>query len=150
MDGDGSDEQLVARFCQQKDTRAFESLVTRHREPVFRIALSVMGPGGAGEAEEIAQEVFLRVHASLKSFRGNARFSTWLYRIAFNQALNVKARARYRARHVPYETLAELPSPEGSPIDSAVNLGRNQAISEAISALPEVYQSALQIGRAHV
>ena len=145
MDADASDERLIARFCETGDACAFGQLVSRHREPVFRIALSVMGPGCIGEAEEIAQEVFLRVHASLKTFRRDAKFRSWLYRIAFNQALNVKARTRYRARHVPYETLAELPSPEGSPLDCAVNLGRNEAIVEAISALPEVYQSALRL-----
>jgi RNA polymerase sigma factor (sigma-70 family) len=117
--GDDSDERLVARFCQSAEDGAFGQLVARHRDAVFRIALSVMGPGYAGEAEEIAQEVFLRVHASRRQFRGNAKFGSWLYRIAFNQALNVKARMRYKSRHVSYETLTERPASEGDPAQSA-------------------------------
>ena len=145
MDGDASDEELAVRFCQHNDASAFGKLVARYREPVFRIALSVMGPGCSGEAEEIAQEVFLRVHASLKSFRREAKFSSWLYRIAFNQALNLQARRRYQATHVPYESLAELPSSEGSPVEIALTEQQNQAIAEAMSRLPEVYQSALRL-----
>ena len=145
VEDDASDENLIARFRQSGDSSAFGQLVARHRAQVFRIALSVMGPGYAGEAEEIAQEVFLRVHASLRNFRGNAKFGSWLYRIAFNQALNVKARTRYKTPHVPYETLAERPASEGDPAQSVLAEGRNQAISAAIGGLPEVYQSAVRL-----
>lgn len=147
MDTDSSDEELIVRYVTQKEERAFTELVTRYREPVFRLAVSVLGPGFVGEAEEVAQEVFLRVHHALKSFRHEAKFSSWIYRIAFNQALNVKARVRYRAPHLSFSSpeLPELVAPGGDPHDTVQDLGRNQALAECIAQLPEVYQSALRL-----
>ena len=145
MDTDSSDEELVVRYVTQRDEYAFTELVTRYRERIFRLAVSVLGPGFSGEAEEVAQEVFLRVHASLPTFRREAKFSSWIYRIAFNQALNVKARVRYRAPHLSYQALPELVAPDGNPHDTVQDLGRNQALAECIAQLPEVYQSALRL-----
>jgi RNA polymerase sigma-70 factor, ECF subfamily len=147
MDTESSDEALVRRYCAQDDEHAFTALVTRYREPVFRIALSLLGPGCSGEAEEVAQEVFLRVHHALKSFRREAKFSSWLYRVTFNQALNVKARVRYRVPHLSFSspTLPELVAPDSDPHETVQDLGRNQALAECIAQLPEVYQSTLRL-----
>jgi RNA polymerase sigma-70 factor, ECF subfamily len=147
MDTESSDEELIVRYTTQKQESAFTELVTRYREPVFRLAASVLGPGFVGEAEEVTQEVFLRVHTSLKSFRREAKFSSWLYRITFNQALNLKARVRYRAPHLSFSSpeLPELVAPNGNPHDTVQDLGRNQALAECIAQLPEVYQSALRL-----
>src|SRR5207244_641659 len=102
-----SDAALVEAYRERGDQSAFAELVRRYREPVFRLALSIMGPAFAGEAEEVAQEVFVRVHRGLTSFRGEAQFSSWIYRIAFNQALNLKERVRYRVPHLSEEAIAE-------------------------------------------
>src|SRR5271155_134042 len=93
------DSQLVARV-QGGDQDAFAELLRRHSDPAFRLALSILGREFAGEAEDVAQEVFLKVHHALASFRGEAEFGSWIYRITFNHAVNVKARARYRRPHV--------------------------------------------------
>ena len=79
------------------------------------------------------------------SFRGEARFGSWIYRIAFNQALNVKARARYRAPHVSDEALAATPSPDRGPHDQLQDERRQQAVLACVGELPEVYQSALRL-----
>jgi RNA polymerase sigma factor (sigma-70 family) len=142
---ESSDEDLVRRWRTQGDDEAFDILVRRYREPVFRIALSVLGPGSAGEAEEVAQEVFLRVHRSLASFRGEAKFSSWVYRIAFNQALNVKARVRHRVPHLSFQGLGELAAPTGNPQDTLGDWERERAVAECLARLPEVYQSALRL-----
>ena len=141
MDSETSDEQLVNRCCERRDEEAFAELVRRYREPVFRLAVSVLGPSFVGEAEEAAQEVFLRVHHSLGSFRQEAKFSSWIYRIAFNQALNLKARTRYRAPHVSVEALTEAPAPE----DGSADIPRSHVLSECVAQLPPVYQSALRL-----
>jgi RNA polymerase sigma-70 factor (ECF subfamily) len=57
--------------------------------------MSILGQAFAPEAEDVAQDVMLRVHHALRSFRGEATFGSWIYRIAFDQALNV-GRARVR------------------------------------------------------
>lgn len=140
-----TDDILVARCLDSGDEHAFAELVRRHRGHVFRLALSILGQGFSGEAEEVAQEVFLRVHHSLRSFRGEAQFSSWIYRITFNQAVNLKERARYRAPHLPEEALTDMISSEPSPHDRLEALRQHGALTECMTDLPEVYQSALRL-----
>ncbi|MGC4047978.1 MAG: RNA polymerase sigma factor [Armatimonas sp.] len=145
VDTEPSDEELVTRFCTQSDEGAFDTLVRRYRQPVFQLAVSLLGPGFVGEAEEVAQEVFLRVHHSLPKFRKEAKFSSWLYRVTFNYTLNVKARVRYRKPHISYQSLGELSSPGSDPSNAVPDMEREQAIAECMARLPEVYQSALRL-----
>jgi RNA polymerase sigma-70 factor, ECF subfamily len=140
-----SDEVLVSRVRDLGDDRAFTELVERHRGRVFRLALSVLGQGFAGDAEEVAQEVFLRVHYSLGSFRGDAQFSSWLYRITFNLSVNLKERVRYRAPHLSDESLTGLRAVEPSPHDRLATAERHQVLAGCLTELPEVYQSALRL-----
>ena len=93
-----SDSQLVAR-AQSGDQQAFAELVRRFSALVFRLAVSILSREFIAEAEEVAQEVFLKVHHAIESFRGEAEFSSWIYRITFNQAVNLKMRVRFRSPH---------------------------------------------------
>lgn len=140
-----TDDRLLARCRAGDDEEAFAELVRRYRDPVFRLAVSILGQGFAGDAEEVAQEVFVRVHQALASFRGESQFSSWIYRITFNQALNLKARVRYRAPHVSDEALAATATPEADAHDRLEALRRDRALTECIDELPEVYQSALRL-----
>jgi len=85
------------------------------------------------------------MHRALGSFRGEAKFGSWIYRVAFNHALNVKARIRYRAPHVSDEALATTPSSDRSPEDQLQDARRKRAVHDCIAELPEVYQSALRL-----
>jgi RNA polymerase sigma-70 factor (ECF subfamily) len=94
------DAALVQR-CQETlpyDARPFEALVKRHREQVFAIAYRVMGE--AQEAEDQTQEVFIKVYRSIKRFRGEAAFSTWIYRIAVNTCLDALSKQQRRPQRV--------------------------------------------------
>lgn len=142
---DRADEWLVERCRDSADDAAFAELVRRYRQPVFRLAVSILGQEFAPEAEDVAQDVMLRVHHSLRSFRGEAAFGSWIYRIAFTQALNVKARARYRAPHVSDQALATTPSQDRGPYDQLQDERRRRAVLECVGELPEVYQSALRL-----
>ena len=142
---DRTDEWLVERCRESADESAFAELVRRYREPVFRLAVSILGQEFAPEAEDVAQEVMLRAHRSLATFRGDAKFSTWIYRIAFNQAVNVKARARFKAPHVGDEALAATPAPDRGPDAQLQDERRKRAVLACIGELPEVYQSALRL-----
>jgi RNA polymerase sigma-70 factor (ECF subfamily) len=112
---------------------------------VFRLAVSVLGQAFAPEAEDVAQDVMLRVHQALHSFRGESRFGSWVYRIAFNRALNVKERVRYRAPHVSEQALAATASQDRGPHDQLDDERRRQAVLACVAELPEVYQSALRL-----
>ena len=139
-----NDLTLIDAF-RAGDQAAFTELVKRHREHVFRLAVSILGNGFEGDAEEVAQEVFVRVHRGLAAFRGDAKFSTWLYRIAFNQAVNLKARLRYRAPHLGDEVLETARSKAADPLRQVEEARRDRALMDAIHELPEVYQSALRL-----
>ena len=139
------DEWLVAQCRELGNEAAFAELVRRYREPVFRLAVSLLGQELAPEAEEVAQEVMLRVHHALRTFRGEAKVGSWIYRIAFNQALNLKARARFRKVHVSEQVLVESPSPERGPYDRLAESARRRAVHDCVGELPEVYQSALRL-----
>jgi RNA polymerase sigma-70 factor (ECF subfamily) len=139
-----SDSQLVVR-AQGGDEQAFAELVRRHRDPMFRLAVSILGREFIPEAEDVVQEVFLKVHRAIKSFRGEAEFSSWIYRITFNQAVNLKARARFRSRHTDEKVLQHAKSAEPGPHRQVETAQRDQVLAECIQTLPEVYQSALRL-----
>jgi len=139
-----NDSQLMAR-AQGGDQEAFAELLRRHGELVFRLALSILGQGFTSEAQDVVQEVFLKVHHALASFRGEAEVGSWIYRITFNQAVNVKARARYRRPHLNEAALSHLTTPEPGPHAQVETAQRDRALGECIQTLPEVYQSALRL-----
>ena len=89
------DRCLVDR-AQAGDVRAFEALVRRHERWVFSVALRMVGD--RADAEDVAQEVFLKAYRGLQGFRGGSRFSTWLYAIASHHCLNHLAGRESRAR----------------------------------------------------
>lgn len=142
---DRADEWLVERCRESADEAAFAEIVRRYRGPVFRLAVSILGQEFAPEAEDVALDVMLRVHQALRTFRGEAKFGSWIYRIAFNQALNLKARVRYTAPHVSDDALAMTPSQDRGPYDQLQDERRKRAVLACVSELPEVYQSALRL-----
>jgi RNA polymerase sigma-70 factor, ECF subfamily len=89
------DRRLVDR-AKAGDVQAFEALVRRYERWVFTLALRMVGD--RGDAEDVAQEVFLKAYRGLASFRGGSRFSTWLYAIASHHCLNHLAGRDVRAR----------------------------------------------------
>lgn len=96
--------ELVAR-CQSGDRAAFRQLVEQYERRVFNIIVSVMGD--LTEADDIAQEVFLKVYRSLPTFRGGSQFSVWLYRVTVNQCLDWLKRRRRRPAVVSLDRLVD-------------------------------------------
>ena len=91
------DEELGwVRRSQQGDLQAFEELVRRYQRMVHALAYRMTG--SLADAEDLAQETFLRAYRQLDSFRGDAKFSSWLYRIAVNTCLNWRKSAQRREK----------------------------------------------------
>src|SRR5512144_3221977 len=86
---DQRDRELVDR-CRRGDDRAFQELVDRYKDLVF--ALIARTVQDRSRAEDLAQDVFLRIHRGLPYFRGEARLSTWIYRIVANAVLQDSSR----------------------------------------------------------
>jgi len=95
-------ERMLVRRLQQRDERAFEEIVRLYQHKVFNLLYRMLG--NSDEAEEVAQEVFVTVFKAIDSFRGEAKFSTWLYRIAANHSKN---RLKYLGRR-SYKSTGEL------------------------------------------
>jgi len=109
-----SDEEIVSRILQG-DTALFEVLMRRHNQRVFRAARAILRD--EREAEDVMQEAYVNAFAHLAQFDGRAQFSTWLTRIAVNEAI---ARARRQKRYEPLDVASQetfmpttsLPDPE--------------------------------------
>ena len=82
------------------DQRAFEALVRRYRKRIYALALHIVG--AAAEADDIAQEVFLKAYRALPQFEGRSQFFTWVYRMAVNRSLNAR-RDRSRRGEDPFD-----------------------------------------------
>lgn len=90
-----TDEALIARV-QARDEKAFGALVARYRDKIYRVVLRLLGD--EQDAEDTLQETFMQMWLRSSTFRGDARFSTWLYRVATNAALmNRRAQRRHEA-----------------------------------------------------
>ena len=98
--GDISDEALCARVAA-RDEGAFDQLVERYQARAYRLAWSLLRD--AEDARDLSQEAFLRVYQSAGRFRGDARFSTWFYRILVNLCLDHRRRRRWWQRTVAHD-----------------------------------------------
>ena len=146
-----SDEALAARAAAG-DEPAFETLVVRYQARVYRLACRLTG--NDGDAPDALQETFLQVYRNLATFRGDSRFSTWLYRIATNAALmQRRARARRPAeslevflprfdadgRHAATPSELQVASRAEDLLDRRLLAERARA---GIERLPELYREA--------
>jgi RNA polymerase sigma-70 factor (ECF subfamily) len=141
------DALLVQEFQRTGDEAHFKALVERHRGPVFRLVLSILGAGHHGAAEELTQDVFVKVYRKLGQFRGDAKFSSWLYRIAYNQALDHRSRARFRMPHYGEEVLEMTPSdkPQDDPFITTADERTASTVKECLAQLPHLYRSVLHL-----
>jgi RNA polymerase sigma-70 factor, ECF subfamily len=152
-DGEPPDRELVER-AQKGDGAAFALLVGRHQRQLYRLALRMTG--SEADAQEVLQEAFLNAYQKLPNFRGEAQFSSWLYRIAANSALMRLRRKRRAPDSLPEQPL-ELSGPKFSADgnfdppprsdwsqradDKLLSRELGIAIDTAVKALPEDYRT---------
>lgn len=117
------------------EARAFEELVRGYQHRVFGVALRMLG--NRAEAEEVAQEVFLRVHRAIAEFRGEAKLSTWLYAIASRVCLSRLGAGERRAGREGEETLVRLANGHANPAAEAERGELEAALHRAIAELAE-------------
>ena len=134
-----SERDLIER-CRRDEPGAFEELVDRFKQLVF--ALIARTVTDRSRAEDLAQDVFLRVHRGLPYFRGEARLSTWVYRIAVNVCAEQKSdrQAREGATHVSLDDPnSRVPAP--STVDRRFSdLELRDRLEKAIHLLPPQYR----------
>jgi RNA polymerase sigma-70 factor (ECF subfamily) len=152
MDETASSEDLMARIAKG-DEDAFEILVNRHQTSILNLVYRFIGD--RTQAKDLAQEVFIRVWKSVNTYKPEAKFTTWLYRIAINLCLNELKSGRRKkwfsfnqsgedGEHTFEETLAaSTPSAE----DILLEKERSRQISDALQSLPDNQRMALVLKR---
>jgi RNA polymerase sigma factor (sigma-70 family) len=130
-----ADGELVDR-AKKGDLRAYEQLVSRYQQPVFRAAYLVTR--SAADAEEAAQDAFVKAHAALGRFRTGAPLRPWLMRIAVNESRN-RRRAAGRRAALTLRAKAERPSQEEAPSPETALLAaeRHRELLRALEQLDE-------------
>ena len=133
-EGDPDTPEFVRRL-RAGNPEAFEDMVRAYQHRVFGVALRMLG--NPAEAEEIAQEVFLRAHRALADFRGDAKLSTWLYTIASRLCLTRLGGSERSMVRQGEDSLLRLPH-GGSGPDAALEQSELEAaLHRAISELPD-------------
>jgi RNA polymerase sigma-70 factor (ECF subfamily) len=130
--GMDADEALVRR-AQKGERYAFEKLVEAHEQRMYTLAARVLG--SREDAADAVQEALVRAWLALPKFRGDARFSTWLYRIVVNSAHDVRAKRRDR-------TVEEPPDPV-DPRDRFAEQELSNELQRALNGLDETYRVAV-------
>ena len=145
-----TDEALIRQF-QSGDGRAFNLIMQRHQEVVLRVCLRLLQ--SRSDSLDAGQDIFIKVHSALASFRPQARFSTWLYRITINHCFNV-LRSRKRRRWISSFTgatsrvnLHETPDPTEDPLQSLEKRERIKQVRQALARLPEDQRAAIVLHR---
>jgi RNA polymerase sigma-70 factor (ECF subfamily) len=138
-----TDEKLVER-ARAHDGAAFELLMRRHNQRVYRVVRSILRD--VDEIEDVIQQAYLQAFTHLDQFGGNARWSTWVCRIAINEAL---ARIRLRGRFVSIDAASEesmadfSKAPNSDPERTAAGREFGHLVERAIDGLPDIYRSVL-------
>jgi len=127
-----ADDALVRR-AQRGERFAFELLVERHEQRMYTLAARVLG--SREDAADAVQDALVRAWLALPKFRGDARFSTWLYRIVVNSAHDVRAKRR--------ETVFEEPPEPADPRDRFAEQELSGELQRALNSLDESYRVAV-------
>jgi RNA polymerase sigma-70 factor (ECF subfamily) len=148
--GDTDEEKTWVVQSRNGDFAAFESLIRAHQRMIH--ALTFRMTGSSADAEDLAQETFIRAYRQLDSYQGTAKFSSWLYRIAVNACLNWRQRESRRGQiHANWaeSNVALQSEPESTPDDDELN----RRVQAALLKLPAKQRAAIVLtvydGRNH-
>ena len=133
-------ELLLISRARGGDREAFGALVEQYRDNVYRLAYRMCG--NAYDADEAAQEAFVAAWRALPNFRGDAKFSTWLYRLTSNAAIDVMRREK-RHQTVGDGEMMELADDADSPQETVERTEQQEAVQKALSTLSEEYREVL-------
>jgi RNA polymerase sigma-70 factor, ECF subfamily len=146
-----TDEELVARSIGG-DADSFNELVLRWERPIYALAYRTIGR--EEDARDVCQETFLRAFRALPGFRGQAKFSSWLYRIALNLCRDWVRRERRAPVVQPPEgvdlmELAAAAEPSESIEDLVARKDLSRAVERAMTLLPEEQRTAIVLKEYH-
>jgi RNA polymerase sigma-70 factor (ECF subfamily) len=136
------DRELVARALRG-DGRAFRDLVANHHAVAYAVVRAILGNQRFDDVDDVMQLVYLKAHQGLAGFRGDAKFSSWLYQIARREALDVVAKKRVDA--TPIDEV-EIASRADEAPDAATDArDTRQRVERAMAKLDESYRTAIEL-----
>jgi RNA polymerase sigma-70 factor (ECF subfamily) len=144
-----TEDQALVERCQRGDLAAFEPLVEKYRERVWRLAYNYLRD--REDAQDVAQEAFVRAWQALPTFRGQSAFYTWLFRIAMNLAADRARQRSARTRAFGTERVPEeewdraMPDPAAAPDDTAERAEQRDRIRRALETLPERHRTIIML-----
>jgi RNA polymerase sigma-70 factor (ECF subfamily) len=147
-----SDEELVAR-ATAGDLDSFNQLVYRWERPIYALAYRTLGR--EEEARDVVQDAFLRAFRGLKGFKGEAKFSSWLYRITLNLCRDwIRKERRAPLLQVPegadsVDLVEQMPSPDESVEDLVARREMSKAVQQAMAELPDEQRTAILLKEYH-
>ncbi len=146
-----TDEELVAR-AQDGDVESFNQLILRWERPIYALAYRVIGR--EEDARDVSQEAFLRAFRALPGFKGQAKFSSWLYRIALNLCRDwIRKQRRAPVQQMPEGADPVEMAGESGPVESIEELVARKelsaVVSEAMALLPEEQRTAIILKEYH-
>ncbi len=117
------------------NTRAFTDLVERYKDLVFTLSLRLLG--NREEAEEVSQDVFIKIYKALATFKGDSKLSTWIYRIAYNTALDRIKKNKRAQDHVEIDQVRKMGLADmDDALDKMVQEEKRQLIHLSLAKLP--------------
>ena len=131
------DDREAVAASQRGEREAFDRLVEKYQRDVYRLCYRYVN--NHQDANDMAQEVFLKAYRALDRFRGDSSFSTWLYRIAVNTCLNFRASRRPPAAELPEALADKTPGA----LDRMEDDERSRRVREAVARLPEKQRATL-------
>ena len=131
------DDEIQRLLARRQYDVALERLLDRHEQQVFRMAVMILRD--TGRAEEVTQDVFLKLWRALPAYDGRAAPSTWLYTIARNTCLSA-VRAQAHRRTLPLDEATEPAAPE-APVDGAIEAD----LARGLEALPEIQREVVTL-----
>ena len=136
------DEELV-QLLQHGQREAFTTLVSKWQDRIYTFCYRQLGETAL--AEEATQDVFIKVYTSIHTFRKEAKFSTWLYRIATNHCINLNNRhhRRQRGQHQSFDEMHNQPAEQHTPLQQLEKRDFEQQLQEALHQLPEEHRVLL-------
>lgn len=139
-----SDVQLIEKI-QSGNIAVFEQLMAKYERMVFRTAMGFIHT--KEDAEDLTQDIFIQVYQSLSKFKGDAEFSTWLYRITVNMSINFVNKNRKKKLLESLGTIFHLSSKEKTPLELLEQSECDKRIKKAIDSLPDTQRTAFVLSR---
>ncbi|WP_400077743.1 RNA polymerase sigma factor [Winogradskyella sp. R77965] len=131
-----NDENILIEAINNGNTRAYAQLVDRYKDLVYTLALRMLK--NKEEAEEVAQDTFIKVFKSLHKFKGDSKFSTWIYRVAYNTCLDNIKKNKKHLNNVAIDeyTFNKLDTIDNA-LDNIIKEEKSALIKNCINKLPE-------------